>query len=213
MDTIKFVPTFDISITENDLFEYYKEINITNYPKKANGYPLMKRNFNKKHIQMLHNKKAIFIEEQYEEYIKDTLKQKHKDVLQMKMEECKTCVICSDDMKSISMLECGHIMCIKCTISHFKVNNVCPFCRANVCEKPTTRLIMENETLSALVHENLISTEENRFNLTMNEYIRNRLVSYKIGTGINLKEYTRDLVKEIHHSMIDLGASINIWYA
>jgi hypothetical protein len=216
METIKinFVPSFDISVTENELFEYYKEKNITTYPKKKNGMPIMKRNFNKKHIQLVHNKKSMLVEEQYEEYIKNGLEKKGKEIMQMKMDECKTCVICTNDMKSVSLLECGHTMCINCTISHFRVNNVCPFCRANVCERPTNRVMMENATLDALVTENLQSTHESRFSLSMNDYIRNRLIYYKTdGSGLNLRDITRSIVHEIKLSMFDLGASINVWYA
>jgi hypothetical protein len=209
---IKFVPSFEVSVTEKDLFEYYKENNITNYPKKANGMPIMKRKFNATHIQSLHNKKAMMIEEQYEEYIKNGLKKKHTEILKMKMDECKTCVICSDEMKSISMLECGHTMCVKCTISHFRVNHTCPFCRAIVSEKPRERHIMQNHTLDALVDNNLESIEEARYNLTMLHYIRNRLTTYKAGVGLNVNEFARNIVREIRLSMIDLGGSINAWY-
>jgi hypothetical protein len=213
MAAIEVAPICDISITEKDLFNYYTENNIKNYPKKINGMPKMKSKFNKTQAQILYNKKALLIDEQYEQAIKDTTKEKHSEVLKKKMEECKMCVICGDDMKSISMLECGHTMCVKCTISHFRVNNVCPFCRAPVCDKPSVRLVMQNQTTMALIEQNLASLEADRFNLTMTEYIRNRLAYYKTGGGIELDGLTHSIVREIHSSMVDLSASINTWYA
>jgi hypothetical protein len=213
MATIDVSPICDISITEKDLFKYYTENNIKNYPKKLNGMPKMKSKFNKTHALILYNKKALIIDDQYEQAIKDATKEKHSEVLKKKMEECKICVICSDDIKSVSMLECGHTMCVKCTISHFRVNNVCPFCRASVCDAPSVRLVMQNQTTIALIEQNLASLEADRFGLTMTEYIRNRLVHYKSGAKINLDGYTANIVKEIHASMVDLSTSINTWYA
>ena len=215
METIRFVPMFDISLTENDLIEYYKENNITDYPKKVNGQPCMTRKFNKTHTQILYTKRVLILQEKYAKYISESIKEKRSEALKLKMDEYKgvTCVICSEDLTSASILECGHIMCVKCTISHFRVNNVCPFCRASVCEKPVVRLVMQNQTTIALVDENLASLEPDRFNLTMVEYIRNRLAYYKTGGGIELDGLTHSIVREIHSSMVDLSASINTWYA
>ena len=39
------------------------------------------------------------------------------------------CVICSEKMKGVAELECGHKMCVQCCIIHFRKNDRCPFCR------------------------------------------------------------------------------------
>lgn len=214
METIKFIPTFEISLTEDDLINYYKENNITDYPKKVNGGPCMSRKFNKEHVQILYTKKAVELQEKYAEYIKTTVSEKREEALKLKMESYKgeTCSICSDAFTSASILECGHMMCMTCAISHFRLKNDCPFCRAVVCEKPVERHVMPNQTTLALIEHTLSLVEPSRYNLTMPEYIRNRLVNYRQDRGINLDLYTASIIREINLSMGDLSHAINIWY-
>tara|TARA_Y100000389_G_scaffold205036_1_gene262263 strand:+ start:3892 stop:4467 length:576 start_codon:yes stop_codon:yes gene_type:complete len=44
------------------------------------------------------------------------------------MEE--VCLICTDKIKGKVTLECGHSCCVTCFAKHSRVNNKCPFCRA-----------------------------------------------------------------------------------
>ena len=44
------------------------------------------------------------------------------------MEE--VCLICTDKIKGKVTLECGHSCCATCFAKHSRVNNKCPFCRA-----------------------------------------------------------------------------------
>jgi hypothetical protein len=214
METIKFVPTFEISLTEDDLIAYYKANNITDYPKKINGSPCMSRKFNKEHTQILYTQKALEMQTKYSEYIKTTVAEKKEEALKLKMESYKgdTCSICSDPFTSAAILECGHMMCMTCAISHFRLKNDCPFCRAVVCEKPVERHVMPNQTALALVENTLSLVEQSRYNLTMPEYIRNRLVNYRQDRNVNLELYTETIIREITLSMGDLSHAINTWY-
>ena len=45
------------------------------------------------------------------------------------------CVICSEKMKGVAELECGHKMCVQCCIKHFRKKESCPFCRKIICVK------------------------------------------------------------------------------
>ena len=215
METIKFVPTFDISLTEDDLLEYYKENNITDYPKKINGRPCMARKFNKEHTQILYTKKALEFQEKYAEHIETTANQKRADALKLKLDSYKgdTCSICSDALTTVAILECGHMMCMTCAISHFRLKHDCPFCRAVVCEKPAEKLVMQNQTALALIDNTLSLIQPSRYNLTMHEFIRNRLVYYKQGPNLNLDMYADSIIREITLSMGDLGYAINNWYS
>ena len=215
METIKFIPTFEISLTENDLLEYYKANNITDFPKKVNGGPCMSRKFNKEHTQILYTQKALELQTKYAEYIKTNVSEKREEALKLKMESYKgeSCSICSDALTSASILECGHIMCMTCAISHFRLKNDCPFCRAVVCEKPVERHVMPNQTTLALIENTLSIVDESRYNLTMMEYIRNRLSYFKQGPNVNLDLITQSIIREIHLSMGDLSHAINTWYA
>ena len=40
------------------------------------------------------------------------------------------CLICADKIKGKVTLECGHSCCATCFAKHSRVNNKCPFCRA-----------------------------------------------------------------------------------
>ena len=215
METIKFVPTFELSLTEDDLLAYYKANNITDFPKKINGGPCMSRKFNKEHTQKLYTQKALELQAKYADYIKTTIAEKREEALKLKMESYKgeTCSICSDPLTSASILECGHIMCMTCAISHFRLKHDCPFCRAVVCEKPVERHVMPNQTTIALIDNALTTVEQSRHNLTMPEFIRDRLAHYKQGPNINLELFTESIVREIQLSMVDLSHAISIWYA
>ena len=215
METINFIPTFDFSLTEDDLINYYKENNITDYPKKVNGGPCMSRKFNKEHVQILYSKKNEELQKKYAEYIKKTISEKKEQALKLKMESYKgeTCSICSDAFTSASILECGHMMCMTCAISHFRLKHDCPFCRAVVCEKPVERHVMPNQTTIALIENSLSLVEESRYNLTMPEYIRNRLVYFKQSPNINIDLYTEGIIRELQFMMGDLSHAINMWYA
>ena len=215
METIKFVPTFEISLTEDDLIAYYKTNNITDYPKKMNGSPCMSRKFNKEHTQILYTQKALELQAKYADYIKTTIAEKREEALKLKMDSYKgeSCSICSDPLTSASILGCGHIMCMTCAISHFRLKNDCPFCRAVVCEKPVERHVMPNQTTLALIEHTISLVQESRYNLTMPEYIKNRLVYYKQGPNINVELYAESIIREITLSMGDLSHAINMWYA
>jgi hypothetical protein len=215
METIKFVPTFEISLTEDDLVSYYKANNITDYPKRVNGGPCMSRKFNKQHTQILYTQKALELQEKYAEYIKTNVAEKREQALKLKIDSYKgeSCSICSDPLTSASILECGHIMCMTCAISHFRLKHDCPFCRAVVCDKPVERHVMPNQTTLALIDNTLSLVEQSRYNLTMPEYIRNRLVYFKQSHNINLDLYTESIIRELQLIMGDLSHAINTWYA
>ena len=215
METIKFVPTFEISLTEDDLVSYYKANNITDYPKRVNGGPCMSRKFNKQHTQILYTQKALELQEKYAEYIKTNVAEKREQALKLKIDSYKgeSCSICSDPLTSASILECGHIMCMTCAISHFRLKHDCPFCRAVVCDKPVERHVIPNQTTLALIDNTLSLVEQSRYNLTMPEYIRNRLVYFKQSHNINLDLYTESIIRELQLIMGDLSHAINTWYA
>ena len=72
---------------------------------------------------------------------------------------------------------------------------------------------MQNQTALALIENTLSLIQPSRYNLTMPEFIRNRLVYYKQGPNLNLDIYTDSIIREITLSMGDLGYAINNWYS
>ncbi len=55
----------------------------------------------------------------------------NKSKIQKINEECK---LCFHEIVSTT-LKCGHTMCSKCCIKHFRKSENCPFCRTMICEK------------------------------------------------------------------------------
>ena len=175
----------------------------------------MARKFNKEHTQILFMKKSLEFQQKYAEHIETTANQKRADALKLKMDSYKgeTCSICSDALTTAAILGCGHMMCMTCAISHFRLKHDCPFCRAVVCEKPAEKLVMQNQTALALIDNTLSLIQPSRYNLTMPEFIRNRLVYYKQGPNLNLDMYADSIIREINLSMGDLSYAINNWYS
>ena len=60
-----------------------------------------------------------------------------KDIEQFKELTSGTCVICSEELnKNHCLLLCEHAFCVSCIAQHCRINNNCPLCRKEICNKP-----------------------------------------------------------------------------
>jgi hypothetical protein len=105
------------------------------------------------------------------------------------------CVICSEKMKGIAELECGHKMCIQCCIKHFRKKETCPFCRKIICSKDKPMEIQEYQTT---VDNVLDASYSSRHNLSMFHYMIE-----KIGSNDPIDCVAFDILHEIKLTCLD----------
>ena len=95
-----------------DLLAYYERHNITDFPKRANGTPDMRKAFNKR----MH-KSLLFLNPPAPTEVQQSKSQ---------ME----CPICYEKIeKGRVILDCNHTFCIECFTKFMHQNNTCPMCR------------------------------------------------------------------------------------
>ena len=100
------------SISTMDLLAYYERNNITDFPKRANGTPDMRKAFNKRHNASL---RLFHITPPPTEVQSKS-----------KME----CPICYEEIeKGRVILDCNHTFCIECFTKFMHQKNTCPMCR------------------------------------------------------------------------------------
>lgn len=152
------------TITETDVFTYYKENNVTDFPKKKNGMPNMKFKCNMdvaRHIlksrileknkkENIHNYEPSNKNEKH--YRTEILNLEDKDIEFMKKisEECSIC--CEPFNGHFSILSCEHIFCTQCIIQHFRRYNSCPLCRKKICNKPKSIQKMNDYLYSGIIN-------------------------------------------------------------
>jgi len=80
-------------------------------------------------------------------------KEQNKSKRQKINEECK---LCFHEIVSTT-LKCGHTMCSKCCIKHFRKSENCPFCRTMICKKEDRteeyRSLIKDELYSRYYYE------------------------------------------------------------
>lgn len=157
----------------NEMIAHYEKLGI-DYAKTKSGNPNMNNKQNK-----------------------DTQK-----LLKSKETNINECIICTNIMKGVAQLECGHSFCIKCTIQHFRTKDNCPLCRRFVCETPNKKSVDE---INVIV-EDIFNTEyDTRNNLNMHDYIVEQL--QKINSH-NVHFIAYDIMNEIKLSCLDIGVSL-----
>uniref|UniRef100_A0A6C0JLM9 RING-type domain-containing protein n=1 Tax=viral metagenome TaxID=1070528 RepID=A0A6C0JLM9_9ZZZZ len=216
MELITFKPVVDIKINKFDLLEYYKSNGIVDFPKLKNGEPHMGMSYNQKQLDLLTKMKKEEMLKKYELYLQDLFNKKQMVMMKQKKEEIEreseNCPICYDPLTSMSVLKCGHIFCVTCTISHFRQGDSCPLCRTQICLKPPLKKsVMPLEMSDELITQLLNKDEPERMYASMEKYIENRLKDFK-RNSIDSTLLSLEFCNELESIMRDLAESINEWY-
>ena len=213
MMDVDFEPVFNIVVTLEDIVEYYKERNI-DFPKMKNGSPNMSRRMNKDTYELMVKTRNSELTAQYSDLIKQKQDEKKKEACLYRASTApsNTCPICYDDMIGFSVLECTHTFCIKCTISHFRVNHTCPLCRAETCEKTKIKELIPIETIASIIDENLANVIPTRLNQDVYNYVFSTLdfVAHTNTPDVHL--YTGLMYEEIRNVLFDASIGIRTWY-
>ena len=72
----------------------------------------------------------------------------------------KECLICADKMKGQVIMECGHMCCTTCFAKHSRINNTCPFCRAEFAPPVIKKEKMSLEVAEAMASLTVIESKD-----------------------------------------------------
>ena len=118
METIKFIPVFDIEITDKDILDYYAKKEITDFSRNKDGSLNMRRKENKDAKEFLFFERKSELLEQYYDLIEQKKQEKIKEACSFRVDTSKMemCPICMEDMTGRAILDCTHTFCIQCSI-------------------------------------------------------------------------------------------------
>jgi len=214
MNSISFIPVFDISISDDDIVKYFTDLKIE-YPKKANGTPHMGNRIVKTAIKTIIIEKEDTLKKQYKELIEKNIIEKKKEALALssaKKSKDETCPICYDPFASSMILECSHILCSKCAISHFRKYNTCPLCRAEICEAVKEIPQMPHEMIHEIMHVQLNRIIPERHHMNVYNYLNYCFHEYKYQNMPHPEVYVHNVCTEIMTLLMDMGLTIVNWY-
>ena len=150
------------------LINYYNENQILDYPKNKNGFPDMRKKFNKDIARQLKineilkvNKKQNehnFSEQKEGDYRKEIEELTDNEIDDLKKINTEMCIICGESMKlNFAILSCKHAFCNSCIILHCRENNNCPMCRKEICKKPKKVIKMNEHILNSIYSDSMLN--------------------------------------------------------
>jgi len=212
METLSFVPVFDINISDEEVFEYFHQEEIEEAPRNKDGSLNMRLKKNKDAKEYLYYLKKNAIMKQYGELIEQKKQEKIKEMCVIRIDTSKRedCPICMEDMSGRAILDCAHVFCIKCSIEHFRKRNTCPLCRAKVCELPTKDV--PEGLIGGIVDENLNEIYPERFNQDMYNFILTSAILFRDDTKTDVFDFTRNIFEEVRRFGCDVGEGIKEWF-
>lgn len=135
-----------------DLLAYYERHNITDFPKRTNGTPDMRKAFNKRHHASL-----LFLHPSAP-----------NEVQSKSQMECPICYEKLEKGKGKVVLGCEHTFCIDCFTKFMHQNNTCPMCRDTFTDRSFQPMDEEyiNDLVDAMLSMNMWKIEYRTSNET-----------------------------------------------
>ena len=210
-------------ITSYELFEYYNEHGITDFPIRKDGLPAMNRKQNKDMAMKVMRERIKLIErnqnlhniskEKEVNYRKEITDMTDENIDEMKKEiEDIYCVICGESMETNRCkLACNHSFCVSCIAQHSRENNNCPMCRDEYCPKPRKmdRISMEllhNITQYEFTYSNVYGIlNDTEHLLNINQCIHEEIEDFtNICRRFERKEITEEVFNDYRTEMLKL---------
>ena len=212
METIKFIPVFDIEITDKDILDYYAKKEITDFSRNKDGSLNMRRKENKDAKEFLFFERKSELLEQYYDLIEQKKQEKIKEACSFRVDTSKMemCPICMEDMTGRAILDCTHTFCIQCSIQHFRQKTNCPLCRAEVCEPPVQKVVPD-ELIGGIVHENLRDVYPERHNYDLHDFILSSAIIFKDNNS-DPYIFTMEIFEEVKRFGYDVGEGVRQWF-
>ena len=211
METLSFVPVFDIQITDADILEYLHQEEIAEAPRNKDGSLNMRLRQNKEAKELLYYKRKNALLIEYNDIIEQKKQEKMKETLRTRVDTTEDCPICMEDMKGRAILNCNHVFCIKCSIEHFRQRTTCPLCRAIVCEEPEKKTA-PTMLVEGIVNENLMDIYPERHNYDLYNYILSSAMIFKNENNTDPYIFTRDIFEEVKRFGMDVGEGVKQWF-
>jgi len=213
MESLTFVPVFDIQITDAEILEYLHSEEIPEAPRNKDGSLNMrlKQNKDAKDLLFYKRKNALFIE--YHDLIQQKKEEKMKEACRIRVDTSKSedCPICMEEMKGRAILDCSHVFCMKCSIEHFRTRNTCPLCRATVCGQPEKKMA-HGGLVESIVSENLNEIYPERHSYDMYNFILSSAIIFREDSKADAYHFTREVFEEIRRFGLDVGESVKQWF-
>ena len=212
---IKFAsaPVFKITVTPEEVAVYYRRLGVNDYPKNANGQPNMK--LNKQVRKTIYADKEKKMMQEYKDVVERQRNEKLAEESLFRIDTSKNedCPICLDPMVGRAVLECSHMLCIKCSIEHFRTKQTCPLCRAEVCGPPKKTVEpLVDQTMASIVEDNLGYVYPERHNYDLYNFILSSATIFRESPKANVFHLTNDIFEEVRKFGIDVATDVKNWY-
>ena len=211
MESLSFVPVFDIQITDDEILEHYRSESIVEAPRNKDGSLNMRLRQNKEAKELLYYKRKNALMIEYNDIIEQKKQEKMKEIIRAKIDTIEECPICMEDMKGRAVLNCHHVFCIKCSIEHFRQCTTCPLCRATVCEEPEKKTAHDG-LVEGIVNENLLDIYPERHNYDLYNYILSSAFIFKNENNTDAYIFTRNIFEEVRRFGLDVGEGVKQWF-
>jgi len=200
-----------ITVTPEDIVAYYTKAGIKDYPKNANGMPNMKTN--KTACKIIYEEKHQALIAKLGEKCRT---QKIEEMIGLRTEKSigEDCPICLEPMNSgRSILNCSHVFCIECSITHFREHQNCPLCRADVCPPKKTDIIpITDTTTHAIVDTNLGYVFPERQNFDLYNFILTSTILFRDSEQADAFRFTDEIFDEVRRFGHDVASDVKSWY-
>lgn len=179
------------------LLAYYERNHITDFPKRANGNPDMRKAFNKRH-----HKSLLFLNR-----LAPTEVESKSQI---------ECPICYEKIeKGRVILDCSHTFCIECFTKFMHQKNTCPMCRDTFTEHSFKS--MDESYIKELVHAGLSMNMWNIEYRTTNETVQvnaTKMVWHNLThmSGFTMKDTVELLVKAMERQSTMLATNVRNYY-
>jgi len=207
---IDFTSVFDIIVTSEEVVAHYARIGITNYTKNANGMPNMKTN--KTVCKIIYEEKRQALIAKLGEKCRN---QKLSEGLRRENSIGEDCPICLEPMSNgRSILNCSHVFCIECTITHFREHQNCPLCRAEVCgpAKKVEIIPISDEAVEVIVENNARHVYPERRNFDLYNFILTGAVLFRNSEHSDAFRFADEIFGEIRKFGHDVASDVKDWY-
>ena len=182
--------------SNNQLWAYYDRHHITEFPKRQDGSPDMRKKFNKRHLAAM--------------CLQPLLKQSKEE--EDSPSESKECPICYETIdKSKVVLECNHTFCIECFTKFMHQKNTCPLCRVPFMQRSFESMDDDyvNDLIGNVMRIPMYNIPNTNTKGTIEEMIKFRLTHMSYA---NKKDTVNMLVDAVEHESTMVALNVRNYY-
>jgi hypothetical protein len=210
---IEFTPVFEITVTPEEVALHYARNGITDYPKTNSGLPNMKTN--KTVCKLIYAEKRDALIAKYQGMVERRKETLAETSMLRAAAITEDCPICLDPISGgRSILNCSHTFCIQCSIEHFRANQRCPLCRAEVCgpAKKVGIVPISDEAVEVIVENNVQLVYPERHQFDLYNFILTSAVLFRNSEHSDAFTFADEIFEEIRRFGHDVASNVKDWY-